>query len=228
MGKRLTEVRAGVARSGSEAARFLREGKLFFQWIFAAALILAVFWAFPAELASRVRWCGTFFEFLGVGAVVLGVNRARVSFGKPSVWQLPLIWISSARFIFIKRPAITLSAHAMLGGVSGMAALGTMYVKPVTIEERVARLETQMEETNTKVENVRVELDKQVSAINAELQKERDEREKADKQVNQRLEEGMIGDSHLEIAGVCFLVLGLVMGNLAGEVADGLKLLGIK
>lgn len=63
--------------------------------------------------------------------------------------------------------------------------------------------------------------------MRAEIDKEAAARRAADEGVSKKLEEGMVGDSSLELAGVFYLYLGLVMVHLSTEVATGLEWLGL-
>jgi hypothetical protein len=89
-----------ITRSASEARRWLGAGNTFWIWLALTIVILFVFYVVPGQLADRVRWAGTLFEFLGISAVVIGIDRTRRSFGKPSVLQGMWIWVREFRFIF--------------------------------------------------------------------------------------------------------------------------------
>jgi hypothetical protein len=76
-----------ISRCASEARRWIRAGNTFWGWLALTIAILLIFYVVPGQLHDRVRWAGSVFEFLGVGAVVIGIDRARRSFGRPSVLQ---------------------------------------------------------------------------------------------------------------------------------------------
>lgn len=63
--------------------------------------------------------------------------------------------------------------------------------------------------------------------LQADLEKEAAARRTGDEGVHKKLEEGMIGDSPLEVAGVSYLFIGLFMTNLSAEVAKLLVWLGL-
>jgi len=64
--------------------------------------------------------------------------------------------------------------------------------------------------------DAKANLDKEITALNAGVQN-----------VGKKLEESMIADSPLEVAGIAYVCLGLVMAHLAEEVADFLPHLGL-
>jgi hypothetical protein len=68
----------------------------------------------------------------------------------------------------------------------------------------------------------------QVQELRAGLGKESAARQADVQNVSKRLEEGMIGDSHVELAGIAYLLLGLPMANASDVVANGLGLFGLR
>jgi hypothetical protein len=210
-------------QSASEARRWFRAGVTFWIWLSLTVLILILFWRAPGELADRVRWAGALFEALGVAMVVIGVDRARRSFGKPSVFKGIWIWATDFRFIFWRRPRRTISVDQTLPMASNLSVATTITRASRSVEERVTELEKQISALQV---NFDQKLDEGVREVLAELDKEAAARRAADQTVSQRLEEGIVGDSSLELAGAAYLCLGIVLVDLSGEVAMGLAWLG--
>jgi hypothetical protein len=216
-----------LRQSASEARRWFQAGATFWIWLSVTGIILIVFRFVPGELPDRVRWAGALFELLGVSAVVIGINRARRSFGRPSVLQGVWLWLGDFHFIFFHRPlrTISVSAGMAMGSTLGVAtAIGRA---PKSIEERIAQIERQISELQTNLGNVEQKVDRQTRELRAELDKEAAARQAADQSVSKKLEEGMVGDSDFELAGVSYLYLGLIMVDLPAEVAKGLAWLGV-
>jgi hypothetical protein len=216
-----------ITRSASEARRWFRAGSTFWVWLVLTVGILFAFYVISGQLSDRVRWAGTLFEFLGISAVVIGIDRTRRSFGKPSVLQGMGIWLGEFRFIFVRRPPIKLSAHRSIGISSVAAAAMVVNKAGQSLEERVAQLERQTTELQTRLGNIDQKVEQQKRELRAEIDKEAAARRAADEGVSKKLEEGMVGDSSLELAGVFYLYLGLVMVHLSTEVATGLERLGL-
>lgn len=216
-----------VKRSAFEACRWLRAGETFWKWLVVTLAILLVFYAVHGELPDRVRWAGSTFEFFGISAVVISISRARRSFGKPSVLGGIWICLRDFRFIFFRRAPITGTMNITLQSDS-MVSVGTV-VNRVTksTEERVAQLEKQFTGLQTKLVNIDQKVDQNKRELRAELNKEAAERQAADHGVSNKLEESMIGESPLELAGVAYLYLGLAMTHLSPEVANVLKWVGL-
>ncbi len=137
------------------------------------------------------------------------------------------IWLGEFRFIFVRRPPIKLSAHRSIGISSVAAAAMVVNKAGQSLEERVAQLERQTTELQTRLGNIDQKVEQQKRELRAEIDKEAAARRAADEGVSKKLEEGMVGDSSLELAGVFYLYLGLVMVHLSTEVATGLERLGL-
>jgi hypothetical protein len=208
-----------IKRGATEAHRSFRAGCTIWRWLALTFAILLFFYLLPAPLSDRVLWSGTLFEFLGVGAVVIGIDRARVSFGRPSLFKGMRIWIEELRFIFIRRPPISLSARAMMGAVASMGVAAVVATSTGTTEERVAQLEKDVRGLQTSMGEIHQKVDQQKREFRAELDKEAAERHAGDQGVSKKLEESMVGDSPLDLAGVAYVLLGLAMAHLSEEVA---------
>ena len=215
-----------VSRSASETCRWFRSGDTFWIWLAVTVAILVIFYEVPGKLPDRVRWAGAVFEFLGISAVVIGINRARRSFGKPSMLQGMWTWLGEFRFIFFRRPPITGTMNITMGVDSAVFAGAVVHSAPRPIEERIARLEKQALEMEANLGNLDRKVDQQKRILMEEINKEAAARRIGDESANKKLEESMIGDSPLELAGVFYLYLGLIMVHLSTEVAMGLDWLG--
>jgi hypothetical protein len=226
LGALLSKLKNYVNRSTSEAYRWFRAGDTFWKWLVLTFAISFIFYFVPGQLSDRVRWVGSLFEFMGVCAVVMSINRARLSFGKPSVLRGILIWLGEFRFIVFRRPPISASV-ALSAGVSSVVGVGAVLIRaPKSTEERIAQLEKQITELETSLGNLDRKLDQQKRELLAEIERESAARQAGDSGVSKKLEEGVIGDSALEVAGIAYLILGLVMANLSTEVALVLKWVG--
>ena len=216
-----------VERSASEARRWFRAGNTFWIWLAVTIVILLVSYEVRhGELVDRIRWAGAAFEFLGISAVVISISRARRSFGKPSVFRGIWVWLGAFRFIFFRRPPVAIPAALLMGARPVVDVATLVFHAPKSIEERVDQLETQFTNLQTKVMNVDRKVDQPKQEVRAELDREAAERQAGDWGVSNRLEESMIGDTPLELAGIAYLYLGLAMTHLSPEVAGVLKWFG--
>jgi hypothetical protein len=215
-----------IKRCGSEAVRWFKITRPFWFWLGLAVIVVVITYRLPAELTNRVRWAGTAFEFFGVTAVLVGVERARRSFGRPSIVKGLALAIGEFRYIFWQRPPIMASLSASTGMAIGSSASATVVRATGTVEERLTRLEQESTEIQRDVGKLYNKLDQQKKEMQAQISLEIAERKANDEKVKQRLEEGIVGDNNLEIAGVGFLYLGLLLANLSSDVASVLVKIG--
>jgi hypothetical protein len=100
-------------------------------------------------------------------------------------------------------------------------AMGVPVIRTTgTVEERLTRLERESIETQSKISKLESKVDQQKRELEAQIASETAQRKANDEQVKMRLEEGLIGDNNLEIAGVAFVCLGLLTANLSPEIAS--------
>jgi hypothetical protein len=217
-----------VNRSASEACRWFRAGNTFLAWFALTVVILLTFYVLPGPLPDRVRWAGTLFEFTGVGAVVFSINRARFLFGKPSVLRGIWIWLGDFRYIIFRRPSVNLSA-SIFEGAEAMAGVGVLSVNTAdkSMEERVEQLEKEMKDLQANLGKLEQKVDQQKQELRTEIDREAAARQAGDQGVSKQVEEGMIGDSAWEVAGIVYVCLGLIMAHLSEEVALCLGWLGL-
>lgn len=224
----LSALTAYVKRGVSEAYRWVRGGDTLWLAVILTAVIFIAFYLLPFALDKRVRWAGTLIEFIGVTAVWISIERARSLFGKSSVFRGALIWLGEVRFIFIRRPTVNLSASAFLGAgaLVGVAEVRA-HSQPKTTEERVDQLEKEMRGLRDSLGKVGQKVDQQKQELQAQIDGEVAAREAGDQGVSKKVEEGLIGDSALELAGVVYVCLGLLMAHLSEEVAHLLSWFGL-
>jgi hypothetical protein len=213
-----------VKRSASEACQWGRNTKPSWIWLALTCVIWLAFYSLPYDLPTRVHWAGTLFEFMGVVAVVISIDRARVSFGEPTVLRGALIRLGEFRFIFFHRPAYNLKAVGIttLSPIVSSASM-TVIKGPQTTEQRVDQLEKEVNELKTNLGKLDEKVDQHIQELRAELEKEISARQNLDQSVSKNLKEHIIGDSAWEVAGISYVCLGLIMAHLSDEVASGLS-----
>jgi hypothetical protein len=114
-----------------------------------------------------------------------------------------------------------------MGGALEILGSNAALRKSGTVEERVAQLEKEILELQRIIAGVAQKADEQKRQLQARIDAEIAERKESSEQVKRRIEEGVIGDSSLEIAGVAFLYLGLLFTGLASEVTSFFVWLGL-
>lgn len=222
------KLRTNLVRSGRETRRWFAGGTAFWAWCAITLAILIGFYFLPGTLSDRVRWAGTAFELMGVAVIVWGINRTRRSFGRETVLQGFWQWLCEFRFIFVRRPPISLSAHFRAGAeMSARLNVPSVWAAR-NPEERFEHLERAVDELRGKIDKVDTKVENKEKELRNALEKEANQREAEDKELVRRLEASMIGDNHVELAGVAYLLIGLVMANVSSEVATGLQWFGLR
>ena len=93
------------------------------------------------------------------------------------------------------------------------------------LEERVSVLEEELnhlrDELDTKIQGVRSDLG---GTITEGLEQERQDRQTADEETKRIIKNVAIGGLHLEIVGLLWLILGVVVTSIPGEIATGTSL----
>lgn len=160
-----------------------------------------------------------FLELMGLATVALGIRETRSLFGRPSLVHVGRNWL--ARF-----PRFRISAHVIvgtggftLGGMSA-SAFGTSGPAPTaTLEERVAILEKNVNQTNALIHETQRKLDQESQQRQHELTAEKREREDGDNKNKQLVEEAAAGGLYLEITGAFWLAFGITMATASNEFA---------
>jgi len=192
-------------------------------WITIGVAIVAyvVVWTYPAAVEPRVRWLGMFFQLLGVGTVALGIKEVRRLFDKPSLRTWTREWLQ--RFPSLREKHATTTAAAGGGGgaisFSGHG-LGTVGLGPdAGLQERITKLEKDF----LWLLGLLGQYDQRARAAHAELAavdaREQDDRSKVDAELNRKLEESAIGGIALEVMGLVWLTLGIVLASTSVEIA---------
>ena len=223
-----TRFTRNVKRSASEANRWFLAGGTFWVWLALATTIILLFYLMPGQLHDRVRWAGTIFEFVGICVIVYGIDKTRRSFGKPFLLHEVWIWLKELRFVFVRRPTISASANLQAGAAVLASFVTVVTRKAHTIEQRIAQLETEAGQLRTDLGTLDKRVAEQFQELRTALDKEAAARQVEVLSINKRLEAEMIGHSHVELAGVAYLLLGLPMANASDVVANCLSLFGLR
>lgn len=217
-----------LSRARRESVRWLHEGMNLWIFMLVTAFILAVFWLLPGELPSRTRWAGTAFEILGVASVVVGIERFRSDLGKPRIIQAAKSWFSSLRYIFIARPPLQASVTPGTIAMTAQALPPVVLVDGGSIEQRLDNLEKRMLSVQQDINRIDVRINDQRVEVAKKIASEAEERRSAIEDLRNHLEDGLLKDNSLEVAGVAFLLVGLLLANLSNEAAAAFACLGVK
>jgi hypothetical protein len=183
----------------------------------------AVFYASYLAFASwetRLRMTGLGLELGGVATVAMGFYETRKLFQRRSWFAWLRSWLESF-------PAWNTSHRAIVGAGHLAVQPGNVNLKytaapppNATIEQRVAALETNMVNVTEAMHAIRADLESTIVDQNQQLEHERRQRTDQDVSLRELITEAAAGGLTLEATGITWLVLGLILGTAASEIAS--------
>lgn len=174
----------------------------------------------PAQFADRVRWFGILLEVFSIGMIVRGLYKALKAYGKPGVLQRIFGWVSEFRYVFVKRPTRYASGTGMAAGSGQFAAAGgTTMLKGLTLQQQIDSLVGQVGMLSDSVTLVRSDVSLLKRDVEQKLEAEREARARAERTIQERLEDQLVGDFNMEIAGLILLVFSIFLANAPAECA---------
>ena len=192
-----------------------------------AVAFLVSFALFPVW-ETRLRIAGLFLQLFGIAVVIWGLSETGKLFARPNPMQYTAAWFKRfPRFNAESRILAASGTVTLLQGAGMVSAVGTVSARAnATVEERVAALEADQKQLIEKVRDIRGHYEEQIRVVRNELESERRERTAQDERTHKRVEEVSAGGLHLEWAGVCWLLLGLVLATAPTEIIGLFSYLG--
>ena len=169
----------------------------------------------PCHVERAVRFIGGLLQLGGVITIVLKLRGARRQFPGQT---LALWWQRRPRF---RQPkTVVMAAGAASMGMATMSARGRVSPGPqATLEQRLAMLEDGYTKLFDEVGSLGNEVKRRSDELSSKLHAEATAREAADKKIEEQLKETAVGSFHLDVWGVEFFLLGIIVGTLSQEIA---------
>ena len=164
------------------------------------------------------------FQLLGILTVVSGLRDKRRLFNRPSLLENIRRWLDR-RPRWGAKPQTILVAGTGSISLSGTAKLSVWRGTPAdgSIEARLAALEANLATLRTEQAETAKEYQEATRKTNEAVDAERRARESAVTTLRLQLEGLGAGGLHVEMMGVFWLVLGVVLATVPGEIAIALK-----
>jgi len=162
-----------------------------------------------------------FFQLLGIATVAVGIRDVRKLFGKPSLRSWVKEWLARFPLPFRRKHAKG-SAAAGAGVLAGLTGSGQGFIgvtPDATARERISALENQVKGIIGWIGNIDQRSRESLNKLAEIDAREQADRENADGELNRRLEESAIGGITLEIMGVVWLTIGIVLASASIELA---------
>ncbi len=219
------ELIQNVGRWVKALARWLAEAWRVWIPVSVVVLVLTVPSQLPLSLAEPVlRYFGLAFQLLGILTVVSGLRDKRRLFNRPSLVENIRLWIH-------RRPPWGAKPQTILvAGTGSISLLGSAKVSlwrgvpaDASVEARLAALEANLATLRTEQAEAAKEFQEATRKTNEAVDAERRARESAVGSVRVQLDKLGAGGLHVEMIGVFWLVLGVVLATVPGEIAAVLK-----
>jgi hypothetical protein len=191
-------------------------------WLAIAGILVAAFfgWVLSHDASAGVLYAGATLEMFGLGTVAFGLSEVRRSFGRPSLREKCLAWLSQVASAFRPPKPITLQANAGLEAIVGVGARLIVRAGPgSSLDQRVAILEENLNRLRDEVDANESKIKREVAAVREALSREQQARDNEVRRMAAHMEELAVGGLHLELVGLTWLVFGGLGTSIPGEVA---------
>jgi hypothetical protein len=161
--------------------------------------------SYPGSCLERaIRLTGMVLQLFGVITVAMRLRAAQGQFHLPTTWVSVKAWLESFPQFRPQHRVLTMSA--VEAGDSFGSARARVSAGPATpLDRRVALLEENYASLFDEVGNLDQEMKKNRQELSDALNAERAVRESADTRHEEQLKEAVVGQVHLDFAGVSLL-----------------------
>lgn len=199
---------------------FLGKGHFWFP-IVLVLLVIFIGSRLPGKEDDHVRYCGLILQLLGILVVVYSLGNRRRLFKRPSFIDELRRWLS-------RRPRLGAKPHTFsyvgTGGVRIGGSAKVFFWRGVppgaSLEDRLTTLEANVENLKTEQAETAKELQAAMEKLTEAINSERQMQESIVKELREQFNELGAGGLHIEIAGVFWLILGVVLSTIPSEVVD--------
>jgi hypothetical protein len=177
------------------------------------------------RLADPVlRYCGLAFQLLGILTVVLGLRDKRRLFDRPSLLENIRLWLDRRpRWEAKPQTFLVTGTDEISLADSVKASVWRATSADAPIEARLALLEANLATLRTEQTEAAKQIQAATRKTNEAIDAERRSRESAVTALRVQIEGLGVGGLHVEWTGVAWLILGVVLATVPGEIAAALK-----
>jgi hypothetical protein len=176
----------------------------------------------PASASAALRYAGTSLQILGLLSVARGLYDMRQLFPKRKEG-----WFRRLGQVFGRPKVVSVEASAgSTALVEGRPRLRSGAGPGATVEQRLEVLEGNVKQLEGEMDAEIKDVKEQVARVQGGLNRERDERRGADDKTANQIENVAIGGLHLEVVGLLWLVLGVLVTSIPDEAARLLYFIG--
>lgn len=190
-------------------------------WIVAFLILFAAPYLFTSPGVERVKWQGTLFQWAGVTIVAWGLAETRHQlFHKTPLWRELWGWLRKLSYILKPPPPITAYLTATLEGGDVLTARASVRENVTgTLDERVAALTENLSRVDETLSELQQAIDSVKQQAAERTDRERSERLAEERAIRDLLEKATVGGIKLELAGLGFLLVGILFASVPEFVA---------
>jgi hypothetical protein len=189
-------------------------------WLFlltvAATWLVAFLLGDTPELRARI--IGVLLQLLGLVTVAIGLRNMRRLFGRPSFAAWFRDWVSRFLLSFRKpEPLVITPAPASASTGVGQPTVRISASANSTSEERISLMEKDVDLLWTSLDRLQKDFAENIRKVSARTTKDVLTLKRVDQQLQNHLEEVAVGGLRLEVVGLSWLLIGLVLATLPQE-----------
>lgn len=207
-------------------ARWLGEAWPVWGAIAAIVTVAGITMQLPGKLEDRIRYCGVTLELFGILTVVHGIKDKQRLLKETSYFEIFRNWLKR-RYRWGAKPKV-ISAELFANASATASMNATIWRGPgpdPSLEARVVALEANLKT----LREIHAETENQLAAEKRQrvetIDKERQLRESAIRQLQTQLVELGVGNIHVEAVGVFWLLVGMVLSTISAEIALWINLI---
>lgn len=192
----------------------------------AVVVLLAATGSFlPGSPEDHARYIGVVLQLLGIGTVVHGLRDRRRLFQRPSLLGHIRAWFAGRPRLNPKPHLIhAASGHIVASGSTAKISVWHGLPPDGSLEARIEALQANLETLRKEHADTSRELRDEVRVRADQVDLERRTRETAIGDIRSRVDTLGAGGLHIESAGLFWLIIGVVLGTVPGEIASLVRL----
>ncbi len=169
----------------------------------------------PVDL--RFRLLGLLLQLIGVGTVWRDLARTAAHFDRGGFLSRTFAWLKE----FGKPPGGVIGGGGTLPGdmARGRGRVRTQLVPDASVPERLAAIEKYVSQVDASLDTAHVQIDELRDKLDAQIEAEKQERERAVGSLHRDLREAVTGNYALLVFGLAWLVTGIFLATFAQEIA---------
>lgn len=183
-------------------------------------MLVPLFRSFGREATEQeIRVWALALQWLGISTVAYGVWQTRKFFGHPSTMERVREWVLS----FPRRRSQTIinasaGSFSVVGGKVRMQ-IWTNVDPEAPLDDQVKALSKNQDRLRERINQVQDEFESEIQRQSEALRQEQRTRETDYNALNRRLETAETGSLNITVVGLVWLLIGVLLATLPGEIA---------